>query len=979
MGVANTAVYYGFYRGLLTTPMPYLGAHLIAWAISFMFSFFANCRFTYRVPPTWRRFLGFPATTAVNVAFTTLGSLVAVTMFGADKRYVTLVMGILAIPLTYLVTTAVLAERPAGGRAPFPRQRLLAAVRAPLLAGALAVSIHVWVAVAMGFTPFGGQGRAVGDYGAQYLPFHVYLYDVLHGAAHGNILFSWESGAGIGFLPTYATYLAGPFTPVVALFPLRWMDAAIFAVSLLRLGLAAAAMMGLLQVLRPTAERLPGVVLAVGYSSSSWVVQLGMISPQWLDGLLAFPVMCLAAVLVARGHSLVVAAALVAIGWWSNYYSSLMASIGAAIFCVTWCLATGLPLAKALIRFALAGALGVATSAWMLLPTFLAVRRAAPARSDLVMVPGEALSLNWFGFTAGATFMPLMFTGSLALLAAAAVALTPRVTWRHRAVWSGLCLVLLIAPRLRPILILMNGGDIPNGNAYRWIFIFTGLLVITAWHALPDRAPTGTGSPPAWLTLPQLAVSGLLVAGLAIHGRGAAASGATPTQWWWWLPPAVVWLAVLGQTLVRSAPALRSLQILTTVALVCELAWSGQAMLPAAWDIYLTSEPYVHVSKQQRETASHLLAQSDWPNHRSGQPTGGPGLFVDHANDPLLYGLPGVSGYTSVLPAEIETALAPLGVGHAPRRVVEQPSVLTDAVLAISTRWSGRAVKVSEVMPMVRVITSPDVDRPAPSEPGGSPAPSDSQAVTQSTADAWNSLFNSPVVRLPEVRESWSDGSPVLRNDRGTIPAPGPQAIFRQAVICTAGTPSYLMPSVRWSSINADKGGKGTRYQTNGQLVVGLAGAATGRANVTIHPGTRTAIVPGTPLCVDTQALSQQIRSTLVPTIRLEPGLVMADYASPQTGTVVIATVAQPGWSCSIDGSRAPTTDREGLLALDVRGAKSVRCAYRQPGLVAGVTVSLLAFGLLAALAHLERSGRARLRRPLGHVQGPNGPDHTED
>lgn len=106
-GVANTAVYYISYR-LLLLILPYIPAHLIAWAISVIFSFFVNSYFTYKIKPTLKKFLAFPATTLVNLAFTTIGSAVLVEWVNFDERYVTLLMGILAIPFTFAITTLIL-------------------------------------------------------------------------------------------------------------------------------------------------------------------------------------------------------------------------------------------------------------------------------------------------------------------------------------------------------------------------------------------------------------------------------------------------------------------------------------------------------------------------------------------------------------------------------------------------------------------------------------------------------------------------------------------------------------------------------------------------------------------------------------------------------------------------------------------------------------------------------------------------------
>lgn len=109
VGVANTGVYYLFYR-LFLPAMPYLAAHLLAWVISMVFSFFVNSWFTFRTRPTWSKFLAFPLTTVANVAFTTAGSALLVEGIGVDERYATVIMGILAIPVTFTLTRLVLTR-----------------------------------------------------------------------------------------------------------------------------------------------------------------------------------------------------------------------------------------------------------------------------------------------------------------------------------------------------------------------------------------------------------------------------------------------------------------------------------------------------------------------------------------------------------------------------------------------------------------------------------------------------------------------------------------------------------------------------------------------------------------------------------------------------------------------------------------------------------------------------------------------------
>lgn len=110
VGVANTIVYYGTYRILLVIS-PYLMSHLLAWSLSVVFSFFVNCRFTYRVKPTWRRFLAFPLGVATNFVFTTAGTILLVEMFNFSTSLAPLLCGIAAIPATFAVTTFALTNR----------------------------------------------------------------------------------------------------------------------------------------------------------------------------------------------------------------------------------------------------------------------------------------------------------------------------------------------------------------------------------------------------------------------------------------------------------------------------------------------------------------------------------------------------------------------------------------------------------------------------------------------------------------------------------------------------------------------------------------------------------------------------------------------------------------------------------------------------------------------------------------------------
>jgi hypothetical protein len=64
---------------------------------------------TFRVQPSWRRFLLYPASQAVNVAATTVG-VVALVHLGVDERLAPLVAAVLAVPVSFLAARLVLAH-----------------------------------------------------------------------------------------------------------------------------------------------------------------------------------------------------------------------------------------------------------------------------------------------------------------------------------------------------------------------------------------------------------------------------------------------------------------------------------------------------------------------------------------------------------------------------------------------------------------------------------------------------------------------------------------------------------------------------------------------------------------------------------------------------------------------------------------------------------------------------------------------------
>ena len=107
VGVVNTAVHYAVYL-VAWLVLPYLAAHVLATAVALSCSYLLNCRFTFHVRPRLSTFLLYPASNGVNVALSTLAMWLLVEVAGVHPLVATVLGGLVATPVTYLVSRLIL-------------------------------------------------------------------------------------------------------------------------------------------------------------------------------------------------------------------------------------------------------------------------------------------------------------------------------------------------------------------------------------------------------------------------------------------------------------------------------------------------------------------------------------------------------------------------------------------------------------------------------------------------------------------------------------------------------------------------------------------------------------------------------------------------------------------------------------------------------------------------------------------------------
>jgi putative flippase GtrA len=109
VGLINTFNYYVLYLLLYhLVSLDYMFAHIIAFLISMIGSFYLNSYFTYKVKPTLKKFFQFPLTYVVNITITTFAIWLFVDVIGWSETLSPLLATVLAIPFTFVVSKFIL-------------------------------------------------------------------------------------------------------------------------------------------------------------------------------------------------------------------------------------------------------------------------------------------------------------------------------------------------------------------------------------------------------------------------------------------------------------------------------------------------------------------------------------------------------------------------------------------------------------------------------------------------------------------------------------------------------------------------------------------------------------------------------------------------------------------------------------------------------------------------------------------------------
>ncbi|MEH7123673.1 GtrA family protein [Bacillus sp. JJ1773] len=109
VGGVNTLHYYVLYMACLhILEFHYFLSHIIGFLFSLIGSFFLNTFYTYKVKPTWSRFLRFPFTQAFNTIATAVLLFIFIDLFHINSSLAPIAAVFITTPMTFILTGRIL-------------------------------------------------------------------------------------------------------------------------------------------------------------------------------------------------------------------------------------------------------------------------------------------------------------------------------------------------------------------------------------------------------------------------------------------------------------------------------------------------------------------------------------------------------------------------------------------------------------------------------------------------------------------------------------------------------------------------------------------------------------------------------------------------------------------------------------------------------------------------------------------------------
>ncbi|MBQ7365529.1 MAG: YfhO family protein, partial [Clostridia bacterium] len=355
---------------------------------------------------------------------------------------------------------------------------------------------------------------------------YVYFFEALRKAIYGDasLLYSWFGTLGGEFIGIYAYYLASPISYLVALFPAGSMTEALLVIELVKCGLCGLTMAYYLRKTRPRANEMITIMIAIMYALCAFAVVMAH-NTMWIDCLIWLPMVTYGIErLINYGHFKLFVVALT-MSMVSNFYIGYMVCFYVLLYFFYYYffashrsttsaalienegrnnfIGENRHFLKSLAKIAIASAIAIMISCFIILPTYYSLTLGKTTFSDpswqYVLWGAEGSEELFFKFSpfdfisklfiasydsVRRTGFPFLYCGMFTLILVPVYFISKRVNLRQKIGAALILLAFFLSMIIAPIDMLWHGAQEPNWLNYRYSFMFSFLLLVFAHRAL---------------------------------------------------------------------------------------------------------------------------------------------------------------------------------------------------------------------------------------------------------------------------------------------------------------------------------------------------------------------------------------------------------------------------------------------------------------------------------------------------------------
>ncbi|WP_268912982.1 YfhO family protein [Lentilactobacillus sp. SPB1-3] len=556
------------------------------------------------------------------------------------------------------------------------------------------------------FAPFGSSSVLTVDLGQQYVDFFAfYKHAMLNDPS--SILYSFQKALGGNMLGTWSYYLMSPLNLIFLLFPMKLLPAAIGIVTILKYSLSGLTF-SIFLVHRFKEKSLSVITFSVSYALMGWMVanQLNLL---WLDAVILLPLIFLGLEkLMHKKWSplfIISMAAMLMI----NYYMAYMI----AIFTTLYLLLFTIPLVKSfteylkhMMRYIGNFLIAVLLSAWITVPTFIALQNSKVAYSSnelkfkfeynpLLMI-GKFINGS-FDFKQMPNGTPNLFVASLVIFAFIYFFVSPRTSKIDKILSLGLTAFFILSMCFNPLDIFWHAFQLPVWYSYRFAYIFSFWMIVIAYKAYLSIVHEGLNRRALIIS------SGIIALGLLYILVNLSKFEYLSTD-----------AFTFGVIYVVATIALISIQDIIPTVRILQLGLlilvSGEMSLNLVNSLnnisYLSSSDYTKFA-QMTEQSTDILKQRDHNFYRVGK------TFQRSKNDALTAGYNGGSNFSSTLENNVSKFYGDMGNPNGDAFVVyTNPTLFTDSLLGFKYLITENPFATKSSNTIFNTLTNLNTNRP---------------------------------------------------------------------------------------------------------------------------------------------------------------------------------------------------------------------------------------------------------------------------